>query len=155
MSPSSRLNKLPPDARHHGPNTAFAEAFEAAWAQPTADALTALLHDEVVLYQPTAPPIHGCAAAHREFTALLRWLPGTHAVVDESLGEDAQCYIRFRLCFPIGRKGVHLPSVDHFILRDGRALSRRAHFDPAPLMLAVALRPWMWWGFFRYRLGIG
>ncbi len=120
----------------------------------TSELWKAVLEDEgydvTLEYADVAPLFAGLSTGDYDFTTDV-WLPGTHAVVDDSLGEDTQCFIRFRLCFPVGRRGVQLPSVDHFILRNGRALSRRAHFDPAPLMLAVALRPWMWWGFLRYR----
>ena len=145
------MDAQPDDRRHLGDDTTFARAFEAAWADASAARLAALLHPEVTLYQPTVPPLRGRNAALRDFTALFRWLPGTRATVDHSMTLGDTCYIAFRLQFPIGDGRLEVRAVDHFVLKDGKAYSRRAHFDPMPLVVAVAVRPWLWWGFLRYR----
>jgi len=140
-------------AVHLGTETEMARAFEAAWAAPTAERLTALLRDDVVLLQPQLPPIRGKAAALAEFRRLFRWLPGTHGVVDRTVSAPGVAMIEWRLVFPIGRDGTSVPIVDRLTVRDGLIAERAAYFDQTPILLAVGTRPWLLPGFARYRLG--
>lgn len=139
--------------RHRGTDTAFARAFERAWAEPTPERLVALLHPEVTLHQPTAPPIRGREAALADFRRLFRWLPGLHGVVERSSSDGDQVFIEHRLRAPIGRGGFELPAVDRFVLRDGLAIERIVYFDRVPFVLAVLGSPRHVPGFLRYRFG--
>ncbi len=79
-------------------------------------------------------------------------MPGTRGEIDRSCSEGDLVYIEWRLIFPIGKRGVTLPAVDRFLLKDGLGHERRVFFDQMPLILAVLVRPWLWPGFLRYRL---
>ena len=140
-------------ARHLGTDTEMAEAFETAWAAPTAERLVALLHEDVVLLQPQLPPIRGKAAALAEFRRLFRWLPGTSGVVDRTISAPGIAMIEWRLTFPIGRGGTTIPIVDRLLVRDRLIVERAAYFDQTPILLAVGVRPWLLAGFARYRFG--
>jgi hypothetical protein len=131
---------------------AFADAFAAAWNAPSPERLVALLHADVVLQQPHKPPIRGRAAALAEFQHLFAWLPGLRGEVDRNSGADGVVFIEWRMLLPLGRRGVVIPAVDRFLVRDGLALERTVYFDQLPFIAAVLTHPRAWPGFVRYRL---
>jgi hypothetical protein len=131
----------------------FARAFADAWSKPTPERLLALLTPDVVLRQPHRPPIRGHEAARRELTGLLRWLPRLHGRDFSGEGSDQTVFIEWTLVFPVRRGGLPLRAVDRFTLRGALGAERVVYFDPVPLYRAVALRPWLWPGFLRYRFG--
>ena len=132
---------------------AFIAGFTAGWSAPTPERLVALLHEDVVLYQPNQPPIRGRAAALADFRRLFTWLPGLRGDVDRACGGDGVVFIEWRMQFPLGRRGVELAAVDRFLLRDGLAIERVVYFDQLPLIAAVLSHPRLWPGFVRYRFG--
>lgn len=129
----------------------FAQQFADGWAAPTAERLVALLAEDVVLYQPHLPPLRGRAAARAEFARLFRWLPGLHGTVHRARGADGVVFIEWTMHFPFGRRGVAIPAVDRFLLRDGLGLERTVYFDQVPLLAGVVLHPGVWPGYLRYR----
>jgi len=140
-------------ARPSGPEPAFIAAFTAAWHAPSAERLVALLHEDVVLRQPSQPPIHGRAAALADFRRLFAWLPALRGEVDRAHGADGLVFLEWRMLFPFGRHGLTLRAVDRFLLRDGLAIERAVYFDQVPLIAAVLTHPAHWLGFVRYRAG--
>lgn len=131
----------------------FAERFADAWARPTVERLAALLHPEVVLYQPHLPTIRGQAAARAEFERLLRWLPELFGTVRRSCGSHGIVFIEWQMVFPIGRRGVSIAAVDRFVLQNGLGIERAVYFSPLPLLKAVLTHPSSWAGFGAYRSG--
>jgi hypothetical protein len=131
----------------------FAKAFAEAWSKPTPERLVALLSPDVVLRQPHRPPVRGVEAARRELSGLLRWLPGLHGEHFGAEGSDETVFIEWTPVFPVRRGGLRLAAVDRFTLRGALGAERVVYFDPVPLYLAVAVRPWLWPGFLRYRFG--
>lgn len=131
----------------------FTARFTRAWAEPTAEGLVALLHENVVLRQPHLPPIHGKQAAHAEFTRLFAWLPGTYSEVTHAQETRDSAWIEHVLHLPAGNGFIRLPTVDRFQLRDGLGLERVAYFDQARLMVGVLRHPGLWPGYLRYRWG--
>jgi hypothetical protein len=134
------------------PEREFARRFAEAWAHPTPDGLVALLHDDVVLYQPHMPPIRGKEAARAEFVRLLRWLPELSGEVERSAGADDLLFIEWRMRVPVGG-GTYLRAVDRFFLHDGLAAERIVYFDQQRLAAIVATHPQLWPGFVKYRFG--
>jgi hypothetical protein len=132
---------------------AFAEQFSAGWVAPTVERLMALLTDDVVLYQPHLPPLRGKPAATAEFTRLFRWLPALHGEVHRARGADGVVYIEWTMRVPLGRAVVSIPTVDRFLLRDGRGSERTVYFDQIPLIAGVLRHPSAWPGYLRYRAG--
>ncbi len=135
-----------------GPELEFAGRFARAWAAPTAERLTALLHDDVVLYQPHRPPIRGKAAARAEFAHLLRCVPGFHGKTQRSWGADGVAFIEWRMILQWGHKGI--PALDRFVVREGLGVERVVYFDQLALLAAVLTHPRLWAGFLRYRFGV-
>ena len=131
----------------------FVARFEFAWKKPTPDGLVALLDEDVILRQPHLPAIRGKAAAHREFTRLFSWIPGTHSIVRSSQESGDVAFIEHELRFPVGNKVIALPAVDRFVLRDGLGVERVVYFDQIRLILSVLKHPGLWLGYFRYRFG--
>ncbi len=131
----------------------FAERFAKVWKQPSVEQLVALLHPDVVLYQPHLPVMHGRAAAREEFQRLLHWLPGFYGEVKRFRGSEDVVFIEWQMVFPIGRKGVSIGAVDRFILQDGLGIERAVYFNQLPLLVAVLAHPRVWPGFWKYRFG--
>ncbi|WP_169577644.1 nuclear transport factor 2 family protein [Sinimarinibacterium sp. CAU 1509] len=131
----------------------FAKAFAEAWAAPTPERLTALLHPAVVLYQPHRRPIRSATAALTEFRRLLAWLPKLHGEVDAACGEDGRLFIEWRMKLPLGKSEVVIHAVDRFRLEAGLGIERAVYFDQMVLIRAVLKHPRLWWGFLKYRFG--
>jgi hypothetical protein len=123
------------------------------WSEPTAERLVALLHEDVVLYQPHLPPIRGRDAACREFRKLFRWLPGLHGEVERYSGSGGVVFIEWELKVPVGRRRLSLPAVDRFRLDGELGIERTVYFDQLRLIAIVALHPRLWPGYWRYRFG--
>src|SRR5262245_28068127 len=106
----------------------FAQRFADVWKHPSPEQLVALLHPEVVLYQPNAPPIRGKDAARAEFERLFRWLPGLYGTVERATGAQGVIFIEWQMHFPIGRQGLAIRAVDRFLLQDGLGIERVVYF---------------------------
>lgn len=133
---------------------AFVRRFAHVWQHPSPERLVALMHADVVLHQPHAPPICGKAAALGEFQRLLRWLPGLCGEVERWCGASGVVFIEWRMRFPIGR-GLVISAVDRFVLQEGLGIERAVYFNQLPLLRAVVTHPQAWPGFMRYRFGQG
>lgn len=131
----------------------FAEQFATAWGRPTPEGLMALLHPEVVLYQPHQPPIRGREAGLREFRRLLAWLPTFHGEVTRWSESGGYVFIEWKMLLPLGGKTISIPAVDRFLVRDGLGMERVVYFDQLRLIAAVAGNPRLWAGYLKYRFG--
>jgi SnoaL-like domain len=129
----------------------FVQRFADVWKHPSPERLVALLHPEVVLYQPYGSPVRGISAARAEFERLLRWLPGLHGAVVRATGAEGIVFIEWQMHFPIGRQGMVINAVDRFLLQDGLGIERAVYFNQLPLVSAVLTHPQVWPGFLRYR----
>ena len=127
----------------------FAARFSAAWSEPTADRLVALLTDDVVLAGPLVRTSRGKPAAREGLTRLLAFIPDLHAEVHGHWGEGDRVAIHFDLVGTIDGRELRWSVVDIFELRDGQGARRDAHFDPLPLILALLGRPRAWPAYLR------
>ncbi len=137
-----------------GMEQAFVQRFAEVWKQPSPERLVALLHPDVVLYQPQSPAIRGKQAALREFERLFRWLPDLCGEVERWCGANGLVFIESYMRFPIGR-GVIVRTVDRFVLQQGLAIERAVYFNQLPLLAAIVSHPQVWPGFIHYRFGRG
>ena len=135
------------------PEDAVARAFADAWRRPTPEGLGAILHPDVVLYQPRQGPIRGRDAAMQAFGRLLRWLPGVHGTVDRWEGSGGTVFIEWRLIAPVGGRDVVVRAVDRITVREGLIGERAAYFDPAPFLAAALRHPSYWGRTVTYRRG--
>lgn len=113
----------------------------------------ALLHPDVVLYQPHLPPIRGREAALREFRRLLAWLPTFHGAVTRWSESGGHVFIEWKMQLPLGGRTISIPAVDRFLVRDGLGMERVVYFDQLRLIAAVAGHPRLWAGYLKYRFG--
>lgn len=113
----------------------------------------ALLHEDVVLYQPHLPPIRGKAEATQEFKKLLTWLPGLHGVIERASGDDEIVFIEWQLRLPVGKRTISIRAVDRFRLEDGLGTERAVYFDQLDLIKVVLAHPSLWLGYLKYRFG--
>ncbi|KAA1244962.1 nuclear transport factor 2 family protein [Mycobacterium simiae] len=127
----------------------FADRFADFWKAPSPDRLSDLLHLDVLLVQPLAPPRHGLAAAQREFTRILSWLPDLRGEVDRWSRVGDVVFIEFRLIARFGNEVVEWPVVDRFSLRGDKAVERVSYFDSFPLMLTILKHPSTWLSWLR------
>lgn len=132
----------------------FSEQFAAAWATPSVEGLTALLHDEVVLLQPHRSPIKGKAAAKKDFARLLGLFPAMYGKVDRYLENDSLALIEWRLIIPLRSDSVDIAMVDRFFLSGGLGLERKVYFDQLQLVRGIATDPATVFRFVKYRLGL-
>ena len=131
----------------------FAEQFAEAWAAPTPERLAALLHDDVVLYQPHAAPMRGKQAALREFRRLLAFASALHGKVIRSSQAGDTVFIEWIMRLPAGDAVIEIPAVDRFRVEGGLGVERVVYFDQLAMAAAVLRHPRLWTGFARYRLG--
>jgi len=120
---------------------------------PSPERFCELLHPNVRLTQPLSPPIIGKPAAHEEFRRLLRWLPDLVGRVEQSGDDSGTLIIDLVLSFSLSKTRILLPVADRILVEDGLIRERRAHFDAAFLLRAVACRPGGWGGYWSYRFG--
>ena len=103
---------------------AFVTKFTRFWRHPSPERLPDLLHRDVVLHQPLAPPATGIEEAQRQFARFCRCLPELHAQIERWSGTDNLVFIEFTLIARLGRDLLEWPTVNRLILRDGKATER-------------------------------
>lgn len=141
-----------PVGQAHATNAAeVVRRFAEAWHAPEVERFLALLSPDVVLLQPVTPRIVGRAAARREFTRLLRWLPDLHGTIDAWSASGSTILIAWRLGFTLGREPYELRLVDRLEIQDGLIAEREAYFDSLRFFLTTLVRPSAWLGYLRYR----
>ncbi len=133
--------------------TPFSDRFAEAWSEPTPERLAALLHPDVVLYQPHLPPIRGREAARREFERLFAWIPTLHGEVHRACEDGELVFVEWTMKLPIGGDEVRIRAVDRFLVADGLGVERAVYFDQVALLRAVLSHPGLVPGFLRYRRG--
>lgn len=126
----------------------FVEFFTAGWELGARDAegffrhFGPRMHPDTVLVQPIASPARGPGALQALFGPLFRAMPDLHGTITR-WGETADgVFIELVLSGHLGRKPLEWTVVDRIILEDGLIRERRSYFDPAPLLRAVASRPY-------------
>ena len=127
------------------PRHAFVTRFADFWAAPSPARLPELLHPDVVLRQPLAPPAIGIAQAQQQLERFCRCLPGLHAHVEHWATNGDHMFIEFTVKANLARDVLTWPTVNRLILRDGKATERVTYFDPLPVLPALLRHPSVWW----------
>jgi hypothetical protein len=134
---------------------AFVERFGSVWARPTPERLNGLLHPDVRLVQPLEPELRGQAATTAMWRRTFGLMPDLSGEVLRWAERDGFLVIEIRLHGTLAGRRVEWVSSDHIRLEDGLVRERIAHFDPLPLMAAVARNPRAWPLFARSRFSRG
>jgi ketosteroid isomerase-like protein len=132
--------------------TDFVRAFADFWSAPTAERFRALMHPDVHLVQPFAPPAQGIEAAVAWFTATQALLPDIRITVRSWSGTPEALFIEWTASATFGGKPVTWDAVDRFRLEGGRVRERVAYFDALPLVGMILTRPAGWLHALRTRL---
>jgi ketosteroid isomerase-like protein len=130
---------------------AFIHAFRHAWANPTPERFTALSHPDATFVQPLTHPAHGRAAREALVRRLLAVIPDLRGEILSWAAQGDTLFVEVRLTGTFGGRPIGWITLDKIVLRDGRALSRTAHFDSLPLLRAIATRPRGWAAWLRSR----
>jgi hypothetical protein len=131
----------------------FVERFERAWAVPSPETLTALLHPDGRLVQPLEREIRGRSETEAMWRRNFALIPDLRGEVLRWAESDDLLVIELRLSGTIGSRRVEWVTSDHIRLEDGLVKERVAHFDPTPLVAALARSPRTLLRFARLRLG--
>lgn len=132
---------------------AFVERFAEAWADPTPDRLSALLHPDVRLVQPLEREVRGLAAVDAMWRRTFGLMPDLSGEVLRWAERDGFLVVELRLSGTLaGRRRVEWITSDHIRLEDGLVKERIAHFDPSPLVAALARTPQAWPRYLRMQL---
>jgi hypothetical protein len=132
---------------------AFVERFADAWAAPTPERLSRLLHRDVRLVQPLEGEVRGLDAVGAMWDRTFGLVPDLRGEVLRWAERDGFLVIELRLSGTLGGRRVEWITSDHIELEDGLVKLRVAHFDPAPLVGAILRSPRLWPRFVRQRLG--
>jgi ketosteroid isomerase-like protein len=132
----------------------WVEAFTAGWRAPEGlDAFVAHFEpwftDDVRMIQPQIPTSIGKEGFRETFRPAFELVPDLHATVHGWAVNGDRVFIEFTLEGTLGGRPFSAPAVDRFKLRDGLVAERVAHFDPAPILRAVATSPRAWPKFLR------
>jgi SnoaL-like domain len=137
---------------------AFVARFADAWAAPTPERLSSLLHPEVCLVQPLERKVRGLEEVDAMWGRTFGLMPDLRGEVLRWAERDGFLVIELRLSGTLGKRRVEWITSDHIRLEDGLVKERVAHFDPTPLVAALARTPRAWPGYVRQqarRLGSG
>ena len=146
---------------HHTSLLTFIHQFEAAWRNPIPQKFAALLHPDVVLFQPHRPPIYGKDNAEQEFQNILKWLPTLSGEVErygeqhESRSNETEMgvFIELRLDIPTKYGVVAFRTLDVIRLEEGKIIERTAYFDTLHLAKLLLSHPSLWIGGVKYLCG--
>jgi len=132
----------------------WVEAFTEGWRSPESlESFAAHFEpwftDDVRMIQPQIPTSVGKEGFREVFRPAFELVPDLHATVHGWAANGDRVFIEFTLEGTLGGRRFSAPAVDRFKLRDGLVAERVAHFDPAPMLRAVATSPRAWPKFLR------
>ncbi len=129
---------------HDSEAARFVRAFAGFWDRPTDAGFRALMHPDVRLVQPMAPPAHGIDAACAWFAATQALLPDLRIEVTRWSGTPEALFIEWVGRATFQGRPVRWQAVDRFRVEGGTARERVAYFDPLPLLGVIARAPSGW-----------
>jgi hypothetical protein len=121
------------------------DLFAKGWDRPDPHAWDELLAEDAELVQPLLRSGRGRGVWQEEARRLLQLAPDLRGDVLGWAGRDDVVFIDVRLSATVGGKPLTFRSFDKLLISpEGRVLRREAVFDPAPVALALLLRPKAW-----------
>jgi ketosteroid isomerase-like protein len=125
----------------------FADFFAAAWAVGATDPerffgqITSRLAPDAPMIQPLARTVRGERGLRELFEPLFEVIPDLRGRVVRWGETDDGVIIELALAGTLGSRPVRWTTLDRITLRDGLIAEREAHFDPLPLVKALARSP--------------
>lgn len=125
----------------------FVGEFIAGWSASKPDGFVqhfaAMSHPDVEASQPLLPTARGIDAYMRSFRNVFALMPDFHPEVVASATAGDTVFICSRVTATLGGRRIGFDVTDRFVLRDGLIYRRQAYFDPTPIVVGIALRPWL------------
>lgn len=115
------------------------QTFITFWSAPRAnfELLRQLFAENINLIAPGLPTVRGMRRALMLFEQMLKQMPDLSATVHRTAFEGGVLFIEMTFSATVSEKPLQWDNVDRFILDNGKALERRAYFDPTPLQSAL------------------
>jgi ketosteroid isomerase-like protein len=129
--------------------------FTNVWADPPAEGyrFLDLFSEDVQLAAPLAGRSRGRDAGYAAFRRTFALMPDLTAVVDDWAVSGDRIWIAMRFRTRTRGRRLEWASIDVLHLEDGLVTSRRAYFDPLPVLAYVMGRPSLLARWLRVRLG--
>ncbi|ELR69154.1 hypothetical protein C900_05434 [Fulvivirga imtechensis AK7] len=91
-------------------------------------------------------------SAYKEFKLFLKWVPHFKGEVISSSSEGNLLFIEWFMYFRF-KNGhpLRVRAVDKIIVENGLIKERSVYFNTLPVILYILKRPWLWYGYLRYR----
>jgi limonene-1,2-epoxide hydrolase len=122
--------------------------FAEGWALPKPEPFIAfflpLIDPDALFTQPMLAPARGHDEISAMFRRLFGLMPQFTAVPRRNAVDGDVVFIESACAAAISGARVRFDVCDRFVLAGGRIAERRTFFDPAPVVAAVARRPWLW-----------
>lgn len=132
-------------ARASGDAAEFVEFFAAGWALGARGDFFAhflpRVHADAVFEQPLARAAHGPDGLRELFEPLFEAIPDLHGEVVRWGATSDGVIVELDLRGSMGGKPLAWTTLDRIVLEDGLILSRKAHFDPLPLVAQLLGHP--------------
>lgn len=122
--------------------------FAAGWTNPAYDEFCRYfltrMHPQVRLVQPLASTGIGHDGFRVQFARLFATIPDIDAQVLRWSSRGPDVFIEIMLSGTLGGRPVSWQACDRLTVHDGLIVERHSFFDPAPLAMAILMRPWAW-----------
>jgi ketosteroid isomerase-like protein len=125
----------------------FVAAFEEGWSHGATDKERFLellqwrFADDARLVQPLSRTFRGPEGLREMADSLFAAIPDLRGETLRWGETEDGVMIELRLYGTYGGRPLEWVTLDRIVMRDGQVVERRAYFDPAPVVVAMLLRP--------------
>lgn len=135
----------------------FVEVFKEGWTAPTYDTFLAhflpWMHPEVRGTMPLEPVAVGHEGFRDQFRRVFTLFPDLRSTVKRASVDGDVLRIEAELTATLGGRPFSWIARDRFTFAGEKVIARITAFNPAPLMLAIVLRPGAWGAWWRSGVG--
>lgn len=139
------------------PPQRFLEVFMEGWTAPTYESFLAhflpWMHAELRGSMPLEPIAVGHDGFRDQFRRVFALFPGLRGVVKGATVEGEVLRVEAELTATLGGRPFTWTVRDRFTFAGEKVVARITAFNPAPLMLAIVLRPSAWGRWWRSGVG--
>ncbi|WP_367897676.1 nuclear transport factor 2 family protein [Leptospira sp. WS58.C1] len=115
------------------------ENFIRFWAAPQSrfELLRSLFAENIKLIAPGTPTVRGLRRALMLFEKTFQEMPDLHATIHRYAFRDDILFIEMTFMATIAGESFAWDNIDRFLLANGKALERKAFFDPTELQRRI------------------